>query len=48
MALQLRKPQNTIKPAKTLGEMLILRTLNYASLKKYSVVTEKGVFQVIG
>ena len=31
MALQWREPQNTIKPAKTLGEMLITLALNYAS-----------------
>ncbi len=31
MALQWREPQNTIKPAKTLGEILIQLTLNYAS-----------------
>ena len=33
MALQWREPQNTIKPAKTLGEILIQLTLNYASPK---------------
>jgi len=31
MALQWREPQNTIKPAKTLGEILIQLALSYAS-----------------
>ena len=31
MALQWRKPQSALKPPKTLGEMLIILTLSYAS-----------------
>ena len=31
MALQWRQPQNALKAAKTLGEMLITLALNYAS-----------------
>ena len=31
MALQWRPPQNALKAAKTLGEMLITLALNYAS-----------------
>ena len=31
MALQWRKPQNALKPVKTLGEMHITVALNYAS-----------------
>lgn len=46
MALQWREPQNTIKPAKTLGEILIQLALNYVSPLIYErLVNRIGFFE---